>query len=80
MGERPEMSDDELAAEGYMFFSNEAVEFAEMSLPVVSEAILDGDVIKCAERVQIYREWSLDPGHREAARELEQVAEDAGWL
>ena len=31
--------EEELAAEGYRFFNREAVEFAEMSLPVVSEAI-----------------------------------------
>ena len=30
---------DDLAAEGYRFFNREAVEFAEMSLPAVSEAI-----------------------------------------
>ncbi|MGI5837963.1 MAG: hypothetical protein ACOX87_15920 [Chloroflexota bacterium] len=31
--------EEELAAEGYKFFNREAVEFAEMSLPAVSEAL-----------------------------------------
>lgn len=34
-----DLEEEELAAEGYKFFNREAVEFAGMSLPVVSEAI-----------------------------------------
>jgi hypothetical protein len=31
--------EDELAAEGYRFFNSESVEFAQISLPAVSEAL-----------------------------------------
>lgn len=35
--------EDELAAEGYRFFNAEAVEFAQISLPAVSEALDGGE-------------------------------------
>ncbi len=35
--------EDELAAEGYRFFSAEAAEFAQISLPAVSEALDGGE-------------------------------------
>jgi len=50
-----------------------------------SQLMLDGLRMRKAARTRqaaldAYAEWSRDPEHQEAVRELTEIAEDAGWL